>query len=151
MTKTEVQALARKRWGPKAYVEESRRSPTKAVREAAQAKRRGMIARRTEIAEELKGLEGWKSPLLKAARFVVDVNGGPPSMDELRAALERAERHHDLTTESAALHRDMQQLPWLGHHWRVCENNGMFCHIVAEGDTLDELAERCQPKQTVAA
>lgn len=138
-TKPKALAAARRRWGKHAFVREDRRAPSPAERERLTARSRELVARVQAIDAELKDLGAVLPPLIKAARFAVDVDGGAPSLEQLRPALERAERQVELNQERRDCRQEQDGLALHRRRWDAGTLGPLFAHIHASADTLDEL------------
>lgn len=152
-TKREVEALAKKLWGKRARIEERAGAATKAQREAASRRAAEIGVRRRQIESELAAAKWSLSNLLKQARFVVDVRGGNPSIDELEKELVKAEQHRELSDEAVALNQERTRLPVNSYRWsagHIGTYIPAFC-IEVEADTLDELAEKLNAKMPAMA
>jgi hypothetical protein len=139
---------ARKRWGKRAVVEERRNAPTASERQAAMDQRKQMQARINAIAAELELAKPWDRPLLKAARFAVDVDGGEPSMSQLRQLVEAAEKTVALVDERNELRTRKERLDCFSYRWTAgrVEGGRGFDYMVVEcqADTLTELLAKIE-------
>jgi len=101
-------------------------------------------ARLSEITAEQTARDQWAKELLKAARFVVDVNGDSPSMDELRQIVETAEYQVALSEELRQLGKEIDQLRGQASYYQYVAgstrgNAGFSYFVVAgSGDTRKE-------------
>lgn len=152
-TKAQVLAAARKRWGKAAYVNENRRAPTATEREVNGATKARLRDRVKEIDAETKSLGMVLPPLLAAARFAVDVDGGPPSLDQLRVATERAERQQSLLDERRTCRAEHDSLNGHSKRWSAGAITSIagfaMAHVRAEADTIDELLAAIQAPKPV--
>ncbi len=121
-----------------------------AQRERAHSELMEMKARQEQIKTELlDDMHHWHA-LVKAARFVVDVHGDPPSMDHLRDAVEAAERQIALAEESAELRKTIEKLQSDASYYQYAAgyargSNGIaFFMIVGQGDTKAEALEKAK-------
>ena len=147
MTQAEVLKIARRKIkGAKSLI--NRRALKPAEREKFVVQRALRKNRLAELKEEQKQHEHSLGPLIKAARFVVDVAGDPPSIDELTVAVESAERKAEILSESRDLKNEL-----FGDSWKVwCKryeiyaDNRLFRTVYASGDTWDAVAESLNGK-----
>lgn len=148
-TKAQALAAARKRWGKRAAIEENKNAATREEREAAFARSKEIVERRTTITTEQQACKWSIRDLMKQARFVVDVKGGNPSIDELEKVLTRAERWHELEDERLAIREEQQRLPMHSYRWTAGHIGSPIPHFVveAQADTLDELMEKIEQKK----
>ena len=138
VTRAAVQAAARKRW-PKATVIESRGYITAAQR-ATNIQLRGEITSRiVGIDARLKELHGCDRALRDAARFLVDVEGDPTVLPQLRAALEPVEERDRLREEREEIRKERDSIDEFGYRWRVVVDGEMFRHVKCQADTLEGL------------
>ena len=141
MTARQVQKQARARWGERATLRENKRALGLREREAAHARLRAIHERIRDIDAELKAMPpNWLASFVSAARFVADVDGQEPSLTGLRTWLVVAERHAELLEERRDLRTEQNGLGGHSKRWSVGVEDGMFRHVRAEADTLDELA-----------
>lgn len=140
-TKSTCLAAARKRWGKTAVVVQHDTWETPAQRQAARDKRAEIRARINVLDQEIKALGGNYPALLKACRFVVDVD---PSIPELKKALEHAEAVQARMDERSGLHNEQKGLGGYGYRWASGEDGGWVFHCHVEADTLDDLLAKIQ-------
>mgnify|MGYP007071601493 CR=1 FL=1 len=145
-TKTEALAAAKVRWGKKACIEENKRAATKSEREAASARAIEIAALvRANLEQQGKSDAQWSiSKLIHAARFVVDVQGGNPSIPTLEAELVKYERWKALEDERTTLKTERGTLPLHSYRWsagRIGSPIPCFC-VEVQADTLEELIEK---------
>ena len=138
-TKAHVLAEARRRYGKAAFVRENQHAPTPAVRAANLARRKTIAVRVGEIDAALKLMGGTAARLLEAARFAVDVDGGPPSLEQLRAAVLAGELQRDLFEERSELRLAQNGIDGHTRRWDVGADLGFALSVRAYGDTLDEV------------
>jgi hypothetical protein len=145
MTKTEILKLARAVYGSQVSFSEDRKAPTANERQVATARAKDITDLLSEIDEALEAEDSWEAPLLKAARFVVDVDGGEPSLSQLSVALQRAERHAYLNEERRDLKTERDALPRYGYRFIVgvtpTDDPPRMNLVKLQADTLDELAD----------
>ena len=90
--------------------------------------------------------------LVAAGRFVVDVNGDPPSIGQLRPAVEEAERQIALSEELADLMKKMQGLRGQAHYYQFSAGRirglpGLsYLAVLGQGDTRKEALENARKK-----
>ena len=87
--------------------------------------------------------------LTAAARFVVDVEGGSPSMEQLAEVMAEAERLAELRTERAELEAAVKARPSHWRRWQLYEitrigGRPMFRVVKFEADTAAELMAKIQ-------
>lgn len=145
-TRATCLAAAKARWGERAEIEESRRAETAAQRDAARARRTELRAQINALKAECDAIKLDYGRLLKAARFVVDVEGGNPSIPELGAILGPAERAHELSCTLRDLDAEIKTLGGFSYRWSVMLNNGWYRSTQVEADTLDDLYAKINPK-----
>lgn len=147
-SKKQAIEAARLVWGKRAIVRENPNADTKAEREAAAARRRDIVERRRQIEVELRSCSWSLRALLSKARFVVDVNGGNPSIQQLEAELVKAERHQELSDEAVSLKQEMLELGHGTYRWSAgYEGRPMPCFCIeAQADTIEELIEKIEAK-----
>lgn len=147
-TKGSALALAKRKYGKKAIIQERRNAPTREEREAAQARSKEIGERLKVIAADQLSLKGWQDRLTKAARFVVDVDGDDPSVEQLRPCVIDAERYAALTEEYLDLKKEREQLPSHGYRWTAGNITGAggikFLSVKDQADTLAELVEKME-------
>jgi uncharacterized protein YoxC len=102
------------------------------------------VRKRLAVVEiERSKLIEWATALRKAARFVCDVNGDPPSIDQLRAAVADAERHADLSDEWRELRDRRTKLTAAATYYQwIAGTGGAIGFIVrGQGDTRVQAVE----------
>ncbi len=136
------------------HVEKSKRPSSPEKRAAAKAKLSELLERIEENKAAKLAAKDWPAPLLAAARFVVDVNGDPPSIDQLREAVENAERHQELSGEYGELHTTRRRLAPESHYyqWQAGEVNVIggalsAFFVLGEGDTKKEAMEKARSRR----
>lgn len=148
-SKSAALAAARKRWGTREqiWIRESKFRSSPEERATNSAKRTQLNARLREIEEALKGPDV-VVPLVKAARFVVDVEGQEPSMSQLRTAVEAAERVESLKAERIEVRADRDRISIDHYKWSVCRTiaHGLAYSSIMHADTLAELIEKISAK-----
>lgn len=145
-TKAQALKLARQRYGDKAFVRYNPKAMTLEQREAAKAERSRASARSKELTEQLGKMRAPLYPLMDAARFVCDVNGDPPSIDQLRTALDAAELHLKLTEERKAEQVIAMKSTW-SYRYMVGDDGGWCSIIHGQADSWDELIEKMEVKK----
>lgn len=137
-------AAAKRKHGDKVTLRESKNAPTPAQREALKAERSEMLKQRKEAEAFLStvGLRQASDAMVAAAQFVVDVNGDAPSIQQLAEALEQLRKVTDAldAKKEAILKCDSLSVKIFHYRFRLSAASGIFNHVLAEGDTLDELA-----------
>ncbi len=141
MTKTQVLRLAQAKLGPRAVLRENRYAPDKSERAAAVVRLNEIRRLEKAIDAEIETLCDHWPRLIKAARFVVDVDAGPPSLPQLREAVGRTEKYHQLREQEKELKAERLGLPIRGTRWMVGVDVGIALEVKHEADTLDELVE----------
>jgi hypothetical protein len=145
-----VRKLARQRWGkgadvrhnPKAMTPDQRAERAERVKVLRQ-EQAGLKAEQADLGETFR-------PLREAARFCVDVDAQEPSLSQLRATLERAERAADIRDRLADIDKELRSgNAWVQRYEAVVgvEISGLCAGGVihkAGADTLDELAAKIQ-------
>lgn len=147
-TQRQVLAACRKRW-PKYQIQirENKSAPTPADREVLSAKRTEKRERKDIVAGLLKDMAKpeivW-GDLMFQAQFVLDVNGDPTALDELRKALAAATAYVELRDEFRELEQEIRNIRTHSRRFSVSRWDGqsMFTHSCADGDTLDECLEK---------
>ena len=147
-TKQQIIAALKRKYGTDYYsvgIQVNRHAKPKAEREAAAQHMKELQGRQKEIAaEQMDGRAIYKR-LLAAARFVVDVNGDDPSIPQLREIVELCERQDALSAEWLEIRQKYERLRGIARCQKydayTLPAAGLFRHIVASGDTLDELLE----------
>lgn len=137
-------AAAKRKHGNDVMMRESKSAPTAAEREMLKAERSEWLTLRKEAEAFLStvGLRQASDAMVAAAQFVVDVNGDNPSIPQLAVALEQLRKVTDaLDTKREAIQACDRLSGKIFHYrFRLSKTSGMFNHVLAEGDTLDELA-----------
>jgi hypothetical protein len=137
-------AAAKRRWGKKFRIEDCKRPSSVERRAAALAIASDANKRCHELREEQKAIgsrDELNKTLREKARFVVDVDGDAPSIEQLEAALLKIERHATIDEEYFAAKREKTGDE---HYYRYKAGDvlggpfSMFC-VLVEADTLDEL------------
>jgi len=130
----------------KLEVKKARKRSSQAQRDAAKAEYEQLKARKTEIEAELRAIGNELTPLVKAAEFVCDVNGDPPSIDNLRAALEVHKHRVALGDELMDVVGRRNNASAQSHYyqWRAGRMNGGFFVVLGEGDTRQEALEKAK-------
>lgn len=144
-------AAARKKWGKFAYIRENKRACTAKEREANIQKARTLSHRSKEIDDRLNKLDKTKcrNLLVDAARFVVDVNGDPPSIENLKKPLADINEYIALEAEWLENRRERESIDTHSYRWSVVVERSIYCnHITAEADSLPELIEKIQRKES---
>lgn len=145
-TKASALAAARNKWGKAAFVREDPHAPTAAQRAMLMTRGAELRERVKVIDSDLKALGAVLPALITAARFAVDVDGGPPSLEQLRAAVEKAERRDELNEERRACRAEHDGLQAWRRRWDAGDVGEMFRHSRVSADTLDELIEKIEAK-----
>ena len=129
----------------------ARSSP--AARQKAQAELDVCKRREQEIKAATIDWRRCSHAVVKAGRFVVDVNGDPPSIDQLRSAVEEAERQIALSEESADLRKKMESLrgeagyyQFVAGHMRGSVGFSYFV-VSGQGDTKKEALENARKRE----
>ena len=107
------------------------------------------VRKRLAVVEtERSKLTEWATALRKAARFVCDVNGDPPSIDHLRAAVADAERHAALSDEWRELRDRRTQLTAAATYYQwIAGTGGAIGFIVrGQGDTRAQAVADAQTR-----
>lgn len=140
MTKAELLKLARKHYGAKVTLFDNPKAATADERNDASDRIREIVAREAELRALPK--TDTASALIAAARFAIDVDGDEPSWTQLREALEAAENAQAVADELKALYAERKQLSplTLSYRYRLGKDCGIFNHIEAQADTLEQLA-----------
>jgi hypothetical protein len=115
-------------------------------RQAARDRIAAIKAREEAIIARQKELRGWNERLTRAARFVVDVNGDPPSIPELATTVADAEESLELSQERRELideRRKTQGASWY-HQFDAIDDSGFIGVVVATADSLRELKGKIQ-------
>lgn len=155
MTKTQVVKLIKAKYPGRAY--ELRHDP-KALIGADRVKER---ERRDALREQEKELKDKLSAfnrvtafkaLADTARFVVDVNGDSPSIEQLAMALELVEKIEALNDDIRDVRAEWEKARNKGFRdryevvvWK--HGDGLFCTSVARGESLEEIAEKLQASE----
>lgn len=156
MTKRTIEAMIRKKYGKGAYLRENKRASSPEQREQGKVRLAEIRDRVVKIKAELAQLQRHDKRLLIAASFVCDVNGDHPSIDQLREAVAESQRFADLSEERRELEAERSKLSGEScrFRWEACNVNTVggvqFCSIHESADTLEELAEKFQPKAAMA-
>ncbi len=89
-------------------------------------------------------------PLVKAAEFVCDVNGDPPSIDTLRTALEKHKYRVALGDElrDVVERKNEASIESRRYQWAAGSINSMFFLVVGEGDTRKEALDKAKVKES---
>lgn len=147
-TKAECLKLAKKLYGTKSLVEiRERKNWTAADRERVRERQNEIKTEVERHKAEQATLNGCDEALRAAARFVCDVNGDHPSIDQLREAIARAERAHELSATIRDLEAERRKNCGLSMTYRidvVTYHNGPFPHSSVEimGDSYAEVADK---------
>ena len=134
----------------KIEVQKYRHPSSPAKREVAKSQLTEINRQMAENKAATVATQEWLKPLLKAARFVVDVNGDPPSIEQLQVAIEQAERQRALGEEHRELRIERDRLASESryHQYHAGHVSGVggigFLHVVAEGDTKREALEKAK-------
>jgi predicted nuclease with TOPRIM domain len=107
------------------------------------------VRKRLAVVEtERSKLTEWATALRKAARFVCDVNGDPPSIDHLRTAVEAAERHAALSDEWRELRDRRTRLTAAATYYQwIAGTGGAIGFLVrGQGDTRAEAIADAQTR-----
>src|SRR5262245_41003654 len=104
VTKAQVERLVRQKCGPKSGVRFNPNAPTEKDKAPRRERIREINARIKEIEIELTTINSrhWHE-LLAAAKFVCDVDGDCPSIDELRKAVNLSSQFAELVEEKQSL------------------------------------------------
>ena len=103
-----------------------------------------------EIESAIVPCKRWTADLIKAARFVVDVNGNPPSMDQLRAVVEMTEQQDELVIEKWELkHHINANLSFAMNNYQYSAGHigGLCFHVLGQGDTRKEALANAKEKR----
>lgn len=138
-SKSQVLAAARRRFGPKVYVEDRPNADTAASRAAKMSRLAEIAARTAAIDEEQKKYPPAYPALLKACRFVVDVDGDNPSIHELAKLLGPAERALELLNERGELFTERREMGCGSYRWTLLKDCGFCAEHIKGTDTLDEM------------
>lgn len=143
ITLAKLQSAARKRW-KNANVRENKSAPD------AETKREWM-AQNAQARERIKQLKEYlkrgqadtqRDRLLSAARFVCDVNGDHPSIEQLRSIVAEATRIDAAKAEIAELDEAIKKRQIYRHRWNVSVvHSHPFPHaqVVASADSREQL------------
>ncbi len=133
----------------KLEVRKSKFRSSQAQRDAAKAEYERLKARQKEIEAELRAIGNELTPLIKAAEFVCDVNGDPPSIDTLRAALEKHKHRVTLSDElhDVAGRKNAASAESRRYQWAAGRINNMFFVVLGEGDTRQEALDKAKAKE----
>ncbi len=150
-TKAECLRLARKAIHRKAEIRENKAAPTHEQRQARRARMAEIKAEQEAITAGLKSLKDHAEKLLTAAKFVCDVNGDSPSIEQLMPAVERSQRAFDLLESKRQLQVEFEKLRSGLHQYRfdvATIHAGPFPHysIECSSDTLAELEDKLRLK-----
>jgi benzoyl-CoA reductase/2-hydroxyglutaryl-CoA dehydratase subunit BcrC/BadD/HgdB len=142
MNKTTCLKLAKQLYGPRAEIRD--RKEYKAERRQQASDRLAAIKVELDAArKELESLKGSAEELLNAARFVCDVNGDYPSVDQLRQAVEKANRASELSDSISQLNAERRSNVGKSLAYRLevaVLHSGPFPHYSIEA-TADDYAE----------
>lgn len=139
ITRRAAEKIARERFGKKASIRYTPEAHTREQREAAQAERLVLRDRMKEIQARVEAIGNYVPKLVKAARFVVDVTGDPPSIDQLAAILALAEESMSLSQEGADLRHRRDGLCGWSYKWSLCIDLGFATEVRHQADSLEEL------------
>jgi chromosome segregation ATPase len=155
MSKATCLKLAKQLYGPRVEI----RDRKEFTAERRQQVRDRLAAIKVEIAaatEELKSLKGSSEKLLNAAKFVCDVNGDHPSIDQLRQATEKATRAADLSETIRQLESERRSTSGQSCAYRLevaVLHAGPFPHYSIEimADNYDELEGKLRAKLNMSS
>jgi hypothetical protein len=132
----------------KLHIQKSPKRSSAALRAEARAQLDAAKTREKEIIAATTSASDWTDELIKAARFVVDVNGDPPSIDTLRTTVSTAEQQHALREEHVELMKRIEKLRGLMLHYQfragTISCNDLIFHVYGEGDTRKEALEKAR-------
>lgn len=133
----------------KLEVRKSKFRSSQAQRDASKAEYERLKARKAEIEAELRAIGNDWGRIVKAAEFVCDVNGDPPSIDTLRAALEEHKHCVALSDElqNIAKRRNGVSAESRRYQWQAGRINGGFFIVLGEGDTRQEALDKAKAKE----
>jgi hypothetical protein len=145
-TKVSVLAMARKKWGARAYLEERPNAPTAEQREANGIRRQELTAELKAMDEKIKSFGNTRKTLLDAAEFAVDVDGDEPSWTQLVNAVRHAKDFDNAVDKRKELFDEQRKIPHGYTHrfgiYTVDNIGGIaMAHEHARADTLEELAQ----------
>ncbi len=148
VTIKQATALAKKKHGPNAHIEQNVKAPA-AAEKAALSERWFTLKKRKEVlTETIRAAGDVNKATREAARFAVDVDGDEPSWTQLRLAVERAEQVAAALEERCEIDKEMElnsrRRLWNRYKVVRVDNFGglaIGC-IEASADTLEELAAK---------
>lgn len=151
--KQKIEKWLRKSFGKNYQMEYRPKGCTQKQRDAARAGWEIAERKSAELLEESKSIGPTTPALREAARFVVDVNGDHPSIDQLRTALEKHERGIAINEELAELKRAKNRLLSDCHSYRYQVSSiSEVIHgfplstVLASGDSWEEVLEKLEVK-----
>jgi hypothetical protein len=103
ITKASVLKLAKKLYGTAVTIRKNKSAPTQMKREEMRCRLAQLRSRLVEIGKELQDAMDVFRGLTKTARFVCDVNGDHPSIEQLGVETKKADRMFDLLDEETEL------------------------------------------------
>ena len=146
VSKKQVEAAARKRYGNQIRLVENPRAVTAERRAEA-------VARFREVCDALRLLDEsedairaeWRN-LIRAARFALDVEGDEPSWGQLADAVAASEALDAKLDERKKLRqeKDRLQVLLIYHRWEAREDLGGGTRTCAAADTLPELLAKIE-------
>lgn len=144
-----VRKMARLRYGKTADVRHNQNALTKEQKAVVIAKHKELRAEKEACKAELHALGETAKPLREAARFAVDVDAQEPSLSQLRAALERAERAADLRERMKDIEEEFRGSSTYSYRYEVVTIRyvggiAAFTSVDASADTLEELAAKIE-------
>jgi hypothetical protein len=142
-TLASARALARRRLHPHAQIRVNKTVPDREGREEALLRIRTIRLRCADIENELSATRDAVTRLAAAARFVADVNGDPPSIDQLREAVEAVEVREALRDELTRLRVSIKEQHTYRRRYECVYRAGLG-NCVLGGDTLEELVQRIE-------
>lgn len=154
ITRASVLAAARKRWGKDVQLRENKRAPTAARREELRARLKAAQAREQEARAALLGKpqNTYDNDLLAAAEFVVAVKGDHPSIEQLAAAVEKAQWYRQqraAIADKETVYREVCNAGMITFRWNIGSLRNLaglanFSVVHAQADTLEELMGRIE-------
>ena len=126
-----------------------KRKSSPEARAKAQAELDEVRKRLATVETERSKLTECATALRKAARFVCDVNGDPPSIDHLRAAVEAAEQHAALSDEWRELRDRRAKLTAAAtyYQWIAGTGRAFGFFVGGQGDTRAEAVADAQTRK----
>jgi hypothetical protein len=152
-TKAKLLKAATKAFGSTAWVRENRDALAGPERLKAHERVLVIAARMREVDKLYTGkaMQDARHALAKAGRFAVEVDGGPPSLDQLRAAVEQSERLDALWVERSELKAQLDGSGLWRQRWDAGDILGPFAQIRASANSADELLVKIEARGPAGA